>query len=352
MDTPAPDGSGAVCSLLSVATLAAMLALPQQSAVGRLVKRLDDQSLWMLKPFGSAAVAADWECVFDPAVLQGTPMVRTALQGAPVSAAKGTGTLTMAGNFADGKIVTLGARVYTARTTVLQSTTATVVAAAGATGNGNLAVNVTIGGIVIPLEVPLLVVDQTTDALIATAIAFAMANTVAITDLYAVTHPGATVVLTRKAHAANDPTLNIAITAALGVGAVVDSVDVAGVTLAANEFQIGGSASVSIDNLIAAITAAAGAGTLYGTGTVVHALATAAAGAGDTLVATAKANGPDGNLISTTDANGEWGAATLEGGTLGTAPDFLNQDCIVGAATFYKALQVDPPVWVGPFPSA
>lgn len=78
----------------------------------------------------------------------------------------------------------------------------------------------------------------------------------------------------------------------------------------------GANASDSLDNLIAAINGAAGEGTLYGTGTTANALATAAAGDGDTMVATAIVGGTAGNSIdSTTDiADGSWGASTLGSG--------------------------------------
>jgi hypothetical protein len=79
---------------------------------------------------------------------------------------------------------------------------------------------------------------------------------------------------------------------------------------------IGASASVSIDNLIAAITLGAGAGTLYATATTAHPSVTASAGAGDTMTVTALAGGAAGNAIATTETltNGSFGAATLASG--------------------------------------
>jgi hypothetical protein len=79
---------------------------------------------------------------------------------------------------------------------------------------------------------------------------------------------------------------------------------------------VGATDSDSLDNLIAAITAGAGAGTAYGTGTLVHPTVTAAAGAGDTMDATALTAGTAGNSIATTATltAGGWGAATLTGG--------------------------------------
>ncbi len=78
---------------------------------------------------------------------------------------------------------------------------------------------------------------------------------------------------------------------------------------------IGGSASLTIANLIAAINAAAGEGTTYGTGTLAHPSVTASTRPG-ILDVTAKVIGPAGNTIATTDtvATATWGAATLQGG--------------------------------------
>ena len=87
---------------------------------------------------------------------------------------------------------------------------------------------------------------------------------------------------------------------------------------------IGASASDTIDNWIAAITDSGGAGTTYGTGTVANAFATAAAGAGDTMDATAldAVSGLFSNTITTTDPTDgggvmSWGAFTLIGGAGG-----------------------------------
>jgi len=79
---------------------------------------------------------------------------------------------------------------------------------------------------------------------------------------------------------------------------------------------IGGSASLSIDNLIAAITLTGTPGTDYATATTLHPSVTGAAGAGDTMDATAKTPGVAGNSIATTKvaANAAWGGATLSGG--------------------------------------
>jgi len=81
---------------------------------------------------------------------------------------------------------------------------------------------------------------------------------------------------------------------------------------------IGASASDTIDNLIAAITAGAGEGTAYGTGTLAHPDVNAAAGDGDTLVAMATVIGSAGNSIAVADAMANagnvWDGAHLDGG--------------------------------------
>lgn len=79
---------------------------------------------------------------------------------------------------------------------------------------------------------------------------------------------------------------------------------------------IGGSASASLDNLIAAINLGAGSGSLYAAATTANDDVSAAAGAGDTMVVTALTGGTPGNDVTTTETmtNGSWGGATLSGG--------------------------------------
>lgn len=92
-----------------------------------------------------------------------------------------------------------------------------------------------------------------------------------------------------------------------------------------NEILIGADASATLDNLIAAITGGAGAGTLYSTGTEAHSLVTASAGAGDTMNVEALSVGETGNAIATTEtsANLSWGSATLTGGIDAYAYDII-----------------------------
>ncbi len=87
-----------------------------------------------------------------------------------------------------------------------------------------------------------------------------------------------------------------------------------------NVVKVGSSASVSIDNLIAAINAtAASQGSLYSFNTIPNLQVTAAAGAGDTMDVTAITAGANGNLIATleTMSQGSWAHPTLINGAGG-----------------------------------
>lgn len=84
---------------------------------------------------------------------------------------------------------------------------------------------------------------------------------------------------------------------------------------AANEIDIGAASTNSRDNLIAAINKAAGEGTLYGTGTIIHPTVVASAGTGLQLIVTAKIKGTPGNRIPAIEnSNGAWATPTLAGG--------------------------------------
>jgi hypothetical protein len=78
------------------------------------------------------------------------------------------------------------------------------------------------------------------------------------------------------------------------------------------------SAELNINNLVAAATGGAGAGTKYGTGTVAHTTVDVTKGSAATIVATAKAIGFAGNSIAIDEDldNGTWagGATVLSGG--------------------------------------
>ena len=80
--------------------------------------------------------------------------------------------------------------------------------------------------------------------------------------------------------------------------------------------KIAGTASDSLDNLIAAIDLGAGSGTLYAAATTDPGEVDAAAGTGDTMDITATVAGVAGNSLTSTETltNGSWGDTTLLGG--------------------------------------
>ena len=89
---------------------------------------------------------------------------------------------------------------------------------------------------------------------------------------------------------------------------------------------IGGSASLTIDNLIAAMDLSGLAGTDYALSMTAHLTANSLAGAGDTMDTTAKVGGVIGNSIVTTaptnvSGNLSWGDTTLLGGVDGLIQD-------------------------------
>lgn len=106
-----------------------------------------------------------------------------------------------------------------------QVETGTVVAAGGATSNGNLPVTVTGAGITgSPVTVNVaLTTAANTATLVAALIAAALQANAPIATLYTVTSSGANVILTAINGAANDGTLNVAWTNVLGITALVTS---------------------------------------------------------------------------------------------------------------------------------
>lgn len=96
-----------------------------------------------------------------------------------------------------------------------------------------------------------------------------------------------------------------------------------GLAAVADQVFIGVSASASIDNLIAAINESGTEGTNYSTGTDESDYVTAAAGVGDTMVASSLTGGTAANSITTTEtftnAGNVWGAGTLSGGLAAVA---------------------------------
>lgn len=114
---------------------------------------------------------------------------------------------------------------------------------------------------------------------------------------------------------------NAALTFA-GTGAADDTITIDNVVYtlkasvsAANEVLIGASATATAENLVAAINAAAGAGTAYGSGTDAHPTVTAANAAGVVTV-TARNVGVNGNEIgfAESSADASWAGSSLSGG--------------------------------------
>ncbi len=116
------------------------------------------------------------------------------------------------------------------------------------------------------------------------------------------------------------------------------------------DVDIGISAAVSLDNLIAAINLTGTAGTEYGTGTTIHPDVAAAAGAGDTMDVEAKIGGTAGNsIITTTDVTlGVWsGAGTLSGGldTTQAPPHDLEQVLAAYSALPFDVTPISAGAW-------
>ena len=102
------------------------------------------------------------------------------------------------------------------------------------------------------------------------------------------------------------------------------------VPAAADEIDIGASATVSLDNLIKSINGKGTPGTEYGTGTAINTDVWAEQGTGDTMDVWARRLGTVGDaIVSTTDVTAAlWGAGTLSGGvdhgsTPANSPDWL-----------------------------
>jgi hypothetical protein len=126
----------------------------------------------------------------------------------------------------------------------------------------------------------------------------------------------ATDVLTLTVNAANNDTVTI--------GAQVYTFKTV-LTGAAYEVLLGASNTATLDNLVAAVMGAAGAGATYGTGTVAHPDVTAVRST-STMVATARIRGTAANSIvaTKTGVNPSWATATLTGGlNIGTNTDVI-----------------------------
>lgn len=163
-----------------------------------------------------------------------------------------------------------------------QVETATVVAAGGATADGNLPVTVTsaLFSPAVTVQVALLTATHTTADLIATAVRAALAANATLNTYFTFGGTGADVVMTRRAAyaRANDATENVAWTNVLGITAVTNSANttpgvVAAITSTAAEIKTAIEASAAATALVTV----ANAGGNDGTGVVTALAATALA---------------------------------------------------------------------------
>ena len=173
--------------------------------------------------YGLSATGTPTKSQSDGSVLVGVSATTVALPFATkaycVSATLATGSDTLTIDTETG-IATIGT------TPIPQVETATVVAGGGATSNGNLAVTVTaarVTGSPLAFSVALTTATHTSATLIATAIKAAFNGNAALTAVYTVGGSGAAITLTETSAENNDPTLNVAITAGLGVSAITNS---------------------------------------------------------------------------------------------------------------------------------
>lgn len=104
----------------------------------------------------------------------------------------------------------------------------------------------------------------------------------------------------------------------------------------AYEVLIGISDATALDNLKSAINASAGAGTLYGTGTVAHPDVVATTNADTTQKVVARVPGTAANTKATTsaDATLSWPDTTLGGGTGASNPGVASETVTVGGKTY------------------
>lgn len=217
---------------------------------------------------------------------------------AALTEAKASGTLTgTATNVANGDTVTINGLVYTFQTVLTNVARNVFIGASAAASLTNLFRAITLTG------------TPGTDYAAATVIN---------PDVTATNPTGTTLVATAKvigtaanAFATTETSTQLSWGAATLTG---------GVNAIANEVFIGAANTNSIDNLVVAINAGAGVGTVYSTGTVANPDVTAGARAGNTTTATSVLAGIGGNglLVSTTVTAASWAGAFLSGGVAAT----------------------------------
>lgn len=162
----------------------------------------------------------------------------------------------------------------------VQVETATVIAAAGATSDGNLPVTVTsaLFSPAVTVQVALVSATHTTATLIAAAVAAALNLDSTLTTFFIFTSSGADVIMTRRAAyaRANDATENVAWTLTLGITAVTNSTNttpgvVAAITSTAAQIKT----AVDASTAAAALVTVANSGGDSGAGAVTALTATA-----------------------------------------------------------------------------
>jgi hypothetical protein len=136
--------------------------------------------------------------------------------------------LTIGASGATGEVAvnTGGGTVAAGTAGTRQTEVATVVAAAGCTAAGNLAITFTaaaVGGALAAINVPLTTTAHPTDTLIAAAIAAALNANATFAAWFTAAAASVAVTLTSRFPSANDATLNLAIAAGLGVTAAASS---------------------------------------------------------------------------------------------------------------------------------
>jgi hypothetical protein len=108
----------------------------------------------------------------------------------------------------------------------------------------------------------------------------------------------------------------------------------------------GASATISLDNLVAAINLGAGAGTLYAAATTANTSVTAKRTSTTTMIATALALGAPGNSVTTTEtcANALWSDSFLDGGTATASSSYAVT--IVASNSAAPTPSTDDVIWV------
>lgn len=268
-------------------------------------------------------------------------------------ATQATGTLTLTGVVLDGQTVTIGTRVYQLRTGATALTSGNVavdISARGTKAQGTLTIAepVTAGDTIVigdqtyvfvtgaanaPGEIGIGADEAATKVNIPAAINGTDSINTANTKVTASAFSGDVCTLTARYTGTQG---NSIVTAELGQGLTHASNVFNAATLGTTTAGVDVSAAHAILDLVTAITGDASA------------VVTAADGAGDTLVVTAKTAGLAANSYATTETlvNGSWGAATLTGGADAAAGqcfiDLTNAtaetvDLLISPATFGSA---------------